>query len=66
MKERPDLKRCPFCGTILMQAPMYSHSRLEIDDVAVGCPECDWWFSEHEANDHRMTIDEYANRRSAE
>ena len=64
MKERPDLKRCPFCGTILMQAIVKEMSGK--DWQSVGCPECDYWFSDWEAKSHGMTIDEYANRRSAE
>ena len=64
MKERHDLKPCPFCGTMLVEAPLHSYSRLEIDGLAVGCPECDWWFEDVDAQAHGMTLDEYVNRRT--
>lgn len=62
MKERPDLKRCPFCKTVMMQAVAFVEYGRDFQNI--GCPECDYWFSEHEAKDRGMTLDEYANRRA--
>jgi hypothetical protein len=49
----------------MVEAPDYQSSRLEQSGIFIGCPECDYWFSEREANYHGMTLDEYANRRAS-
>ena len=45
----------------MMQAETFAQYGRNFQNI--GCPECDYWFSEHEAKDHGMTLDEYVNRR---